>query len=84
MYTVAAHLSYHHLVLGAFGCGAFANDARVVSRMFGRVMNEFCYRGIAFDGLFSTVRFAVLDHSENQYNFRHFSDMVCEFNQTRP
>ena len=34
MLNVAAYLGYKHLVLGAFGCGAFRNDARVVSDLF--------------------------------------------------
>ena len=40
MLKVAAHLGYEVLILGAFGCGAFANDAHVVSDLFYKVLKE--------------------------------------------
>jgi hypothetical protein len=46
MLKVAAYLGYRYLVLGAFGCGAFRNDARIVSDLFYRALKEFDYDGI--------------------------------------
>lgn len=34
MLKTAAYLGYQRLVLGAFGCGAFGNDARIMSDLF--------------------------------------------------
>ncbi len=44
------------LVLGAWGCGVFGNDPRMVARLFG----EFLLNG-PFAGAFQHVSFAVLD-----------------------
>ena len=41
MLKVAAYLGYQYLVLGAFGCGAFGNDARIVSDLFYKALKEF-------------------------------------------
>lgn len=73
MLTVAAYLGYKYLVLGAFGCGAFRNDAHVVSDLFGRAFRAFDYDGMTADDMFRRVEFAVMDHSRDQYNFREFS-----------
>ena len=84
MFAAAAHLKYNYLVLGAFGCGAFANDARVVSDVFFKVMKEFRYPleatvSVGLAGLFEDISFAVLDQTEDQYNFRQFSRNFREF-----
>ena len=34
--TCTAYYRYRHIVLGAWGCGAFGNDARVISNFFSR------------------------------------------------
>ena len=73
MLKVAAYQGYQYLVLGAFGCGAFQNDARIVSDLFCKAFNELDYCGMKADDLFRTVDFAVLDHSSSQYNFKQFS-----------
>ncbi len=73
MLRVAADSGYSHLILGAFGCGAFGNDARIVSGIFRKVFAEFSFGGMNTDELFGSIDFAVLDHSENQYNYREFS-----------
>lgn len=46
MLKVAAHLGYEVLILGAFGCGAFLNDAHVVSDLFYKALKEFDYDGM--------------------------------------
>lgn len=63
--SVAAHLGYRVLVLGAFGCGAFGNDAAIVSDTFRDRLKDY--------GEFSIVSFAVLDHSTLQYNYQEFN-----------
>ncbi len=55
-------LEHHHdsLVLGAWGCGAFGNDGRLVSQWF--------YQALAgdFQGAFRQVIFAIVDWSEER------------------
>ena len=46
MLKVAAYLGYKHLVFGAFGCGAFRNDARIISDLFYKALKEFDYDGM--------------------------------------
>ena len=41
MLKVAAYMGYERLVLGAFGCGAFRNDARMVSDLFYKALKEY-------------------------------------------
>lgn len=72
MLKTAAYLGYKVLVLGAFGCGAFGNDARVVSDLFYKAIKEFDYDGMSAVDFFRCIDFAVLDHSPDQYNFRQF------------
>ena len=73
MLKIAAFSGYTHLILGAFGCGAFNNDAKTVSDLFYRALKEFDFDGMKESDLFRTIDFAVMDHSPNQYNFREFS-----------
>ncbi len=73
MLKVAAHLGYRYLVLGAFGCGAFGNDARIVSDLFRKALEEFNLDGMKEKDAFQRIDFAVLDRSRSQYNFREFS-----------
>ena len=73
MLKTAAYLGYQRLVLGAFGCGAFGNDARIMSDLFFRALKEFNYDGMEAKAFFRRVDFAVLDHSADQYNYREFS-----------
>lgn len=73
MLKVAAYLGYQHLILGAFGCGAFQNDAKVVSDIFYKALKEFDFDGMKEKDMFRSIDFAVMDHSEDQYNFKEFS-----------
>lgn len=73
MLKVAAHCGYRSLVLGAFGCGAFGNDAHIVSDIFLDAIAEFDFDGLRVDDLFDRIEFAVLDETEDQYNFKEFS-----------
>jgi len=73
MLKVAAHCGYRSLVLGAFGCGAFGNDAHVVSDIFADALNEFNFCNLNVDDLFDRIDFAVLDRTPEQYNFKSFN-----------
>ena len=79
MLKTAAYLGYDHLVLGALGCGAFDNDARIVSDLFYKALKEFDYDGLREKDMFRRIDFAVLDHSADQYNFREFSRNFSHF-----
>ena len=74
MLSVAAFEKYDVIVMGAFGCGAFANDARVVADIFYKAIKAFSYKGEGADKLFKKIDFAVLDNARNHYyNFEQFS-----------
>lgn len=73
MLKCAAYLKYKVLVLGAFGCGAFGNDAKTVSDIFYKVLKEFDFCGMKEKDLFKRIDFAVLDKSPEQYNYKEFS-----------
>jgi uncharacterized protein (TIGR02452 family) len=70
---VAASLGYRVLVLGAFGCGAFGNDAEIVSEIFQECIKEYCEPPVNLCSDFCIINFAVLDNSEDQYNYKAFS-----------
>ena len=79
MLKVAAYLEYKVLILGAFGCGAFDNDARLVSDLFYKALTEFDYDGMEAKDFFRQIDFAVLDRSPDQYNFMEFSRNFTDF-----
>jgi uncharacterized protein (TIGR02452 family) len=56
------------LVLGAWGCGVFRNDPRMVARIFAELLKP----PGKFVGVFDEVVFAVLDRSENEATYRAF------------
>lgn len=72
MLKCTAFLGYRHLVLGAWGCGAFGNDAHVVSDLFCRALKEMDYNGRGEKDLFRQIDFAVLDRTASKYNFNEF------------
>lgn len=79
MLHVAAAYHYHYLVLGAWGCGAFGNDAGQIARLFFQALRDFrrgTYSHIAY---FRKVVFAVQDHTASQYNFHCFEQQVHDF-----
>ena len=45
MLKVAAFEEYRNLVSGAFGCGAFGNDAHIVSDLFFKALKETEFSG---------------------------------------
>ena len=72
MLKCTAYLGYRILILGAWGCGAFGNDARVISDLFYKALKEINYNNHREKDLFRRIDFAVLDRTENQYNFKEF------------
>lgn len=72
MLKCAAYLGYKNLVLGAWGCGAFGNDAHVMSDLFYKVLREIDYNSHGEKDLFRRIDFAVLDRTREQYNFKEF------------
>ncbi len=72
MLKCVAYLGYRHLVLGAWGCGAFGNDAHVISDLFYKALKEMNYNKLREKELFRRIDFAVLDRTQGQYNFKEF------------
>ena len=73
MLEVSAYMGYRNIVLGAWGCGAFGNDAKLISNIFYEVITDFKYCGYTIDELFESINFAVLDKTQDRYNFREFN-----------
>lgn len=69
---VAANYGYKYLVLGAWGCGAFGNDAQIIAKLYFKALKEIRYNDLSHESLFKQIYFAVLDRSVNQYNFKAF------------
>ncbi len=72
MLLAAASCGYRNLVLGAFGCGIFGNDAALVSDLFARAIQNVLYNGKESGQLFDSIDFAVLCRPEKDYNYREF------------
>jgi uncharacterized protein (TIGR02452 family) len=68
--ALAAVHGYRRLVLGAWGCGVFGNDARSVASVFATLL-----RG-DWRGRFAQIVFSVLDTSPQQAIFRAFRDAL--------
>lgn len=65
--ALAAHHGYENLVLGAWGCGVFRNDPRVVAHAFSDLL-----RNRGWGQRFAKVRFSVFDSSRDQGVYRAF------------
>lgn len=72
MLKVAANYQYRYLVLGAWGCGAFGNDAKLMAELFYKALREIRYNDLSQESLFRQIYFSVLDRSEDKYNFNAF------------
>ncbi len=70
--STAIVYDFRHLVLGAWGCGAFGNDANIVAQLFVRAFREIQQNYIHGNTPFRHVCFAVLDRSPDQYNLKCF------------
>lgn len=81
MLRVAAQCGYRYLVLGAFGCGAFGNDAHLVSDLFYKAFNELNLNGCTPADFFRRVDFAVRCNDDAKYNFREFERRFSDFHR---
>ena len=67
---VAAHHEVKRIVLGAWGCGVFRNDSRMVARAFAGLVST----GGNFNHRFDEIVFAVFDSSKEGSTYRAFAD----------
>ena len=61
MFITAAHFGYKNLILGAWGCGAFGHDPRIVAKYFYEVLIK-----ENFATYFEKIVFAILDRGEKK------------------
>lgn len=59
------------VILGAFGCGAFANPSEVVAEAMQEVLEEYKYD-------FKTIEFAVFCTPKDSKNYTVFKDYICK------
>ena len=72
--STAMNYGHRDVVLGAWGCGVFQNDSRVIANLFKRsLMKE------SFKGAFDDVVFAVLDYRTGCPTFNAFYDVLSNF-----
>jgi uncharacterized protein (TIGR02452 family) len=69
--TAAQAHGIDSLVLGAWGCGVFRNDPRMVAKIFGDLLKP----AAKFAGVFSKVTFAVFDRSPGETTYQAFADV---------
>jgi len=72
-----AYYKYDYLVLGAWGCGAFGNDAKNIAALFKKAICEGAVNDIKLGKCFNRIDFAVFDNSFAKYNYNCFN---CYFN----
>lgn len=81
MLHVACQYGYRYLVFGAWGCGEFGNDAKLVAEQFAKALQDFHVTIIDSDEkknqigsneCFRYIEFAVLDSTEEQYRYQSF------------
>lgn len=68
--ALAAANDYEHLLLGAWGCGVFRNDAGQIAKLFADALLE----DERFRNRFRTVHFAVLDTQPGERIFGPFKE----------
>ena len=74
MLYCAAREGYTHLVLGAWGCGAFGNDPKLIAELFKEEIEGFRCGGCGYNDFFKRIDFAVLSRAPGQYNYKVFSE----------
>ena len=79
MLHVAVEYGYKYLVLGAWGCGAFGNDAKVVAKLFYKALKNIRCNRRCENSLFSIIHFAIYSNSEDMYNFDAFNEYFEDF-----
>ena len=69
MLSIAAAKQADILVLGAFGCGAFANDPKVVATAYKEILSE-------FSGVFKLIEFAIYTSPKDKRNYEVFKEIL--------
>jgi len=69
MLRIAAAKHVDILVLGAFGCGAFSNDPKVVATAYKEILPE-------FNGMFKLIEFAVYTSPKDRTNYEMFKEIL--------
>lgn len=69
----AARFGYRNITLGAWGCGAFGHDAKLIAHLFRNVIVD-----DMFHEFFDSILFAVLDKSRDKYNYLAFRDTFAD------
>ena len=70
----AAKFNYRNLILGAFGCGAFRNDPKIVAQLFKSAIDEFRFEDMDADICFDNIEFAILSSKVSpSRNYKEFS-----------
>ncbi len=67
---VAAHHGHQRLVLGAWGCGVFANDPAAISAMFADLLSA------EFAGVFHEIVFAIYDPAVDKSTLHAFENAL--------
>jgi uncharacterized protein (TIGR02452 family) len=67
--AIARAHNFDTLILGAWGCGTFANDPALIARAFRTSLET------TFEGAFRQVTFAIADWSPDRRFLRPFRDV---------
>ena len=83
---ISAYFGYENLILGAWGCGAFGNDAKFVSDLFLRALKDNDTVEIPMKDYFHSIIFAVpgkFGAFSNLYNYNQFYKNFGSFNSEK-
>lgn len=76
----AAFYEYDYLILGAWGCGSFGNDPKIVAELFRKAIYDESINGFKICKNFKRIDFAVLSTDKNNYNFDTFDTTFLSYN----
>ena len=74
---------YRNIILGAWGCGAFGNDAHGIAELFYVAVKQLNPEEGDGKLWFKNMDFAILDRSEEKYNFNEFNLLFGNLAQSR-